>query len=69
MLDRLYSKVKFSGIWLDMNEVANFCDGGCNSSSTTKIFDYSQDLPYFPGGMNIEKMTISLNATHYGNLS
>lgn len=69
MLDRLYSKVKFSGIWLDMNEVANFCDGGCNSSSATKTFDYSQDLPYFPGGMNIEKMTISLNATHYGNLS
>ena len=30
MLDRLYSKVKFSGVWLDMNELANFCDGPCN---------------------------------------
>ena len=29
MLDMLYQKVKFSGIWLDMNEYANFCDGAC----------------------------------------
>ena len=30
MLDRLYQKVQFSGVWLDMNEYANFCDGACN---------------------------------------
>jgi len=29
MLDRLYAKIKFSGIWLDMNELANFCPGAC----------------------------------------
>lgn len=29
MLDVLYNKVKFSGVWLDMNEYANFCDGTC----------------------------------------
>ncbi len=33
MLDLIYNKVKFSGIWLDMNELANFCDGPCESSS------------------------------------
>jgi alpha-glucosidase (family GH31 glycosyl hydrolase) len=27
MLDMLYDKIKFSGIWLDMNEASNFCDG------------------------------------------
>jgi len=68
MLQKLYSKVKFSGIWLDMNEIANFCDGACNATSTPKKFDYSKDLPYTPGGGNIEDHTVSLNATHYGNL-
>lgn len=29
MLQLLYEKVRFSGIWLDMNEYANFCDGPC----------------------------------------
>jgi len=29
MLNRLYEKIKFAGIWLDMNEIANFCEGNC----------------------------------------
>lgn len=24
-MQHLYDKIKFSGIWLDMNELANFC--------------------------------------------
>ena len=47
MLDRLYQKVQFSGVWLDMNEYANFCDGACYAQSG-KGFDYSKDLPYHP---------------------
>lgn len=52
MLDLLYQKVNFSGIWLDMNEYANFCDGPCETPSV-KIFDYSHDLPYNPGSDSI----------------
>jgi lysosomal alpha-glucosidase len=69
MLGRLYSKIKFDGIWLDMNELANFCDGACSASDSPSIFDYSRDLPYQPGSDQIESHTISLNATHYGNLT
>ena len=29
MLDSLYQKVQFSGIWLDMNEFSSFCNGPC----------------------------------------
>lgn len=68
MLNKLYSKVKFSGVWLDMNELANFCDGACNDTTPSK-FDYSKDIPYQPGSDNVESHTISLNATHYGNLT
>jgi lysosomal alpha-glucosidase len=69
MLDVLYKKVQFSGVWLDMNELANFCDGACEAPSSPSTFDYSKDLPYQPGSDNIESHTISLNATHHGNLT
>lgn len=29
MMQLLYDQVPFSGIWLDMNEVSNLCDGLC----------------------------------------
>jgi alpha-glucosidase (family GH31 glycosyl hydrolase) len=67
MFTVLYNKVKFSGVWLDMNEIANFCDGACGDTTPSK-FDYSKDLPYNPGSDNIESGTISLNATHSGGL-
>ena len=53
MLGMLYQKVEFSGIWLDMNEYANFCDGPCDTPSGDSKFDYSKDLPYNPGSDSI----------------
>ena len=29
MLESLNAKLNFSGIWLDMNEIEQFCDGPC----------------------------------------
>lgn len=69
MLDKLYQKIKFGGIWLDMNELANFCEGNCFQDSPNKVFDYRRDIPYHPGSDNIESNAISLNATHTGNIS
>lgn len=69
MLDILYQKVPFSGVWLDMNEYANFCDGTCEGSTAEYGgFDYSKDLPYNPGEDVIESHTISLNTTHYNGV-
>ena len=69
MLNILYSKVQFSGIWLDMNEYATFCEGPCETPTGPSKFDYSNDLPYVPGSDSIENHTIPLNSTHYKNIS
>jgi alpha-glucosidase (family GH31 glycosyl hydrolase) len=69
MLNVLYQKIRFDGVWLDMNELANFCAGACTPPSEPALYDYTHDLPYHPGSDGIEGGTISLNSTHYGNLT
>jgi alpha-glucosidase (family GH31 glycosyl hydrolase) len=46
LLDALYRKVPFSGLWLDSNEFTSFCEGRCEPPATPARFDYSVDLPY-----------------------
>jgi len=63
MLQELYEKVPFSGIWLDMNEVATFIGG--------EVGEYrggSPDLVYTPGGVDLQRKTMSLDAKYYGNI-
>jgi alpha-glucosidase (family GH31 glycosyl hydrolase) len=66
MLEVLYKKVPFSGIWLDMNEVANFVDGEENR------YDWSSceylKIPYSPGTYELKRKTISLDAVHHGGI-
>ncbi len=68
MMQYLYDQVPFSGLGLQMNEPYNMCDGLCTSPTTPAVIDYSKDIPYTPGGGNIERQTIALNSTHYGNM-
>jgi alpha-glucosidase (family GH31 glycosyl hydrolase) len=50
MLSHFRQQVNISGVWLDMNEYANFCNGPCVNYSTPSTFDYSKDLPWNPNG-------------------
>jgi alpha-glucosidase (family GH31 glycosyl hydrolase) len=68
MMQYLYNQVPFSGIWLDMNEISNMCDGLCTPPKEEAIIDYTKDIPYTPGGGTIEQETISLNSTHFGKI-
>lgn len=54
-----------------MNEFSNFCNGPCPFTEPDKGgIDYTHDLPYHPGVEgNVEAGTISLNSTHYGNVT
>ena len=49
MLNQFRKSYNFSGIWLDMNEISNFCNGPCVMPKGPKIFDYTHDIPYSPG--------------------
>lgn len=65
ILDHFRKQVNFTGVWLDMNEFANFCDGPCVSSGAS-AFDYSRDLPWNPSGAEpLEQHSVSLNATSF----
>ena len=64
----LHQKLGYSGIWLDMNEIATFQDGQMDyEEQKIKCRDY-QTYPYKAGGADFEKNTICPNARHYGNV-
>ena len=58
MMKSLHDKCNFTGIWLDMNEPANFCNGECtwdDPNQHSAISSYKNDpihLPYIPGGFS-----------------
>mmetsp|Transcript_28046 Transcript_28046/g.24755 ORF Transcript_28046/g.24755 Transcript_28046/m.24755 type:complete len:343 (+) Transcript_28046:747-1775(+) len=64
MLEDLYKKMPFDGIWLDMNEIANFNNGELDRNGKTKY----EEIPYQPGNRELRTKTISMDAVHYGNI-
>jgi alpha-glucosidase (family GH31 glycosyl hydrolase) len=65
MLERLYTRVKFDGIWLDMNEPTNFANGEVGKQWESSKYDR---LPYTPGGQQLKTMTISMDGKHHGGI-
>jgi len=80
-LQNFYNLVKYDGIWLDMNEVTNFCDGECPPETPTDWFNYKpieipkldsfdmeyEYLPYRPGGTNLKKGTIPMSTYYWSD--
>lgn len=66
-IDSFHANVAFDGLWLDMNEASNFCNGVCYQEQKAAM-PVEHNLPYVPGGRNIEHKSISLDATHYNGV-
>eukprot|EP01133_Synstelium_polycarpum_P016679 gene16679-19821_t len=55
--------VEYDGVWIDMNEVSNQCNGDCATA-----FD-PNNPPYLPGGVPLDESTLNMTSTQYPNLS
>ena len=63
------------GLWLDMNEISNFCDGECDNTTNTSGGNSSvstNDPPYSINNQGdrrpLNSKTIDMDATHYNGL-
>jgi alpha-glucosidase (family GH31 glycosyl hydrolase) len=67
-LTDFFREFNFDGVWLDMNEVENFCDGWCYIDQQP---DYRNDLewtesqlPYTPGQRSLNSRSLMTTAKH-----
>jgi len=60
--------VEFDGLWLDMNEPSNFCNGPCVEKQ--RVLDTMQNnLFYTPSGRDLESKTLPIDLKHYNGYS
>jgi alpha-glucosidase/lysosomal alpha-glucosidase len=67
MLELLFMRTKFNGIWLDMNEPSNMCNGECSFKKAVQD-DYENisyrsepfKFPYLPGQIPLDHKSLRI---------
>ena len=81
-IQAFYARVPFDGLWIDMNEIASFCDGHCvmdraNAADWADLFtcpcqfahrESERDHPpFWAGGLPPDSSTISMESRWYND--
>lgn len=67
-LSMMHESFQFDGLWLDMNEATDKCNGPCYFNETPKNPILNQ-LPYVPTGRSLENLNMPLDAKHFNDIT
>jgi len=67
-LSKLHDQVGFDGLWEDMNEASNFCNGVCYENERA-MDPIKNKIPYTPSGRDLEEKSITLDGKHAGDIT
>jgi alpha-glucosidase (family GH31 glycosyl hydrolase) len=67
-LTEFHNAVPFDGLWEDMNEASNFCNGVCYADQAAES-PVKHKLPYIPSARDLETKSLSLDGVHENGVS
>jgi alpha-glucosidase (family GH31 glycosyl hydrolase) len=69
LISKFYKDVPVDAIWLDMNEIATFCNGECDDNPEPHFEGFDPNHPpYVPGGIDLKEKTLRLDAQQKASL-
>jgi alpha-glucosidase (family GH31 glycosyl hydrolase) len=68
LVSEFMNGVDVDGLWIDMNEVSNFCDGDCNGASSTPLNNPAYVINNGNNRLALNVKTLDMDAVQYAGL-